>query len=271
VKILSKAAAQSKGKEEWKSKALHGKYPQRLDDPDVDQPGSLTWLRGAGLKAETEGFIIAAQDQSLCTNVYKSKIIRDGTDPKCRLCHQFEETIDHLISGCPVLARTEYLQRHDKIATYIHWLLCQHYNIDSADRWYEHKPKTVTENELATLLWDMPVHTDRQLAANKPDIIVKDHRLRTCTLIDVAVPSDRNTSIKTSEKLCKYEDLEIEVQRMWGMSTKTIPIVMGALGIVPKTFTHYASLLPINIKMSEIQKVALLGTAHILRRALSTK
>ena len=65
----------------------------------------------------------------------------------------------------------------------------------------------------------MPIHTHRQHKANKPDIIVKDHNNHQCMLIDIAVPSDRNTSIKTTEKLSKYKDLEIEIKRMWGMET----------------------------------------------------
>ena len=60
---------------------MHGKYPHRLEDPAVDCEKSLTWLRSAGLKAEREGFIIAAQEQSLnTTRVYKTKIIQDGSN-----------------------------------------------------------------------------------------------------------------------------------------------------------------------------------------------
>jgi len=105
---------------------------------------------------------------------------------------------------------------------------------------------------------------------HRPDIIVKDHENKECTFIDVAIPADKNTSIKTTEKLSKYKDLEIEVSRMWKMTTKTIPIIIGALGVMSKSFSHYAALLPIDIRSSEVQKITLLGTAHILRRALST-
>lgn len=45
-------------------------------------------------------------------------------------------------------------------------------------------------------------------------------------LIDIAVPTERNTSIKIIEKLFKYKDLEIEINRMWGMKTETVPIVL---------------------------------------------
>ena len=46
----------------WESKALHGKYPQQVKQADVDQGKTHRWLKAAGLKVETEGFIIAAQD-----------------------------------------------------------------------------------------------------------------------------------------------------------------------------------------------------------------
>ena len=54
----------------------------------------------------------------------------------------------------------------------------------------------VRESEDATILWNMQIHTDHKIAANKPDIVIKDHKTMTCKLIDVAVPSDSNTSIK---------------------------------------------------------------------------
>ena len=43
----------------------------------------------------------------------------------------------------------------------------------------------------------MPIHTDRKITANRPDIVIKDHKTKTCKLIDMAVQSDRNTSVKS--------------------------------------------------------------------------
>ena len=34
--------------------------------------------------------------------------IKNGTDPRCRLCKDKVETIDHLVAGCPILAPKEY-------------------------------------------------------------------------------------------------------------------------------------------------------------------
>ena len=44
---------------------MHGQYPARIKEADVDFKQTNNWLKGTGSKAETEGLIIAAQDQSL--------------------------------------------------------------------------------------------------------------------------------------------------------------------------------------------------------------
>ena len=82
--------------------------------------------------------------------------------------------------------------------------------------WSACEPATVTENQTATILWDMPIQTDKEIKANRPDIVVKDKKERTCLLIDMSIPTERNTSLKTMEKLTKYKDLEIEAARKCG-------------------------------------------------------
>ena len=80
----------------------------------------------------------------------------------------------------------------------------------------------------------MPIHTDREIRANKADIIIRDHTNQGCWIIDMAVPSDKNTLAKVVEELSKYKDLEIEIARLWKMETETIPVVIGALGDIRK-------------------------------------
>ena len=194
-----------------------------MKQADVDQDKTHRWLKAAGIKAETEGFIIAAQDQSLQTSWYQQNILwNPEVDPKCRLCGRFDETIDILVSGCPELAKTEYTHRHNKAAAHMHWKICKEFGIEVKERWYEHDPKTVIEKDSVTILCDMPIHTDKTIAANRPDIVLKNKKDKTCLLIDMTIPLDTNTSVKTTEKLTKYKDLEIEVQRMWGLKTTTV-------------------------------------------------
>ena len=104
-----------------------------MKQADVDQDKSHRWLKAAGLKAETEGFIIAAQDQNLPTRWYQhNELKKSDMDPKCRLymCGHFEETIDHLVSGCPELAKTEYVHRHNKAAAQMQWKICKEFGIE---------------------------------------------------------------------------------------------------------------------------------------------
>jgi hypothetical protein len=43
-------------------------------------------------------------------------------------------------------------------------------------------------------------HTDSEFTANSPDIIMQIKQVKTCTLIDVAIPTDRNVVQKEAEK-----------------------------------------------------------------------
>ena len=80
-----------------------------------------------------------------------------------------------------------------------------------------------------------------------------------------------DTSVKVVEKLSKYKDVEIEIARMWKMETETIPLVIGALGVIKKGLEKYVDKIPGTASSNELQKITFLGTAHILRKVLSIK
>jgi hypothetical protein len=87
-------------------------------------------------------------------------------------------------------------------------------------------------------------------------------------LIDVAVSGDRNVIKKEAEKILKYKDLTIEIQCMWNVRTKVIPAIIWATGTISKSFRKYVSNIPGKHEFKELQKTAILGTAHILRKVL---
>ena len=75
---------------------------------------------------------------------------------------------------------------------------------------------------------------------------------------------------KEAEKILKYKDLTIEIQRMWKVKTRVIPpVIVGATGTISKSFRKYISNIPGNHEVKELQKIAILGTAHILRKVLT--
>ena len=51
------------------------------------------------------------------------------------------------------------------------------------------------------MLWNQAVHTDREITANRPDIIIKITKGKTCTLIDVAIPADSNVVQKKRKEV----------------------------------------------------------------------
>jgi hypothetical protein len=138
--------------------------------------------------------------------------------------------------------------------------------------WYEHVPKSVETNQggKVTILWNQQVQTDRTVPSNKPDII-RDNEQGTCMLINVAISRDRNVIKKEADKILKYKykDLTIEIQRMWNVKTRVIPVVIGATGTISKSFRKHVSNVPGHHDVKELQKTAILGTAHILRKVLT--
>jgi len=136
--------------------------------------------------------------------------------------------------------------------------------------WYEHVPKSVEtiQGGKVTILWNQQIQTDRTIPNSKPDIIVHDNEKGTCMLIDVAISGDRNVIKKEAKKILKHKDLTIEIQRMWIVKTKVIPVIIGATRTISKSFRKYMRNVPGNHEVKELQKTAILGTAHILWKVL---
>jgi hypothetical protein len=137
------------------------------------------------------------------------------------------------------------------------------------NHWYEHVRKSVETGQEGniTILWNQQVQNDRTINNNKPDIIIREKG--TCMLIDVAISGDRNVIKKEAEKILKYKDLTIGIQRMWNVKPKVIPAIIGGTGTISKSFRKHVSNIPGNHEVKEIQETAILGTAHILRKVLT--
>jgi hypothetical protein len=112
------------------------------------------------------------------------------------------------------------------------------------------------------------VQVDRTIPNNKPDIIIRDNGKGTCTLIDVAIPGDRNVIKKQADTILKYKDLITETQRMWNVKTNETLVIILATGTISKSFRKYLSSVPGKHDIKELQKTAILGTAHTLRKVL---
>ena len=87
-----------------------------------------------------------------------------------------------------------------------------------------------------------------------------------CLLIDITISGDSNLNTKETGKLSSYGDRENEVSRMWEISTKFVPVVIGALGTIKKGLDRKLQLLPGQQSAMELPKITLMSTANIIRK-----
>ena len=73
---------------------------------------------------------------------------------------------------------------------------------------------------------------------------------------------------KETEKILKYKDLTIEIQHMWNVKTKVITVIIGVTGTISKSLRKCVNNIPGNHEVKELQKTAILGTAHICWKVL---
>ena len=138
-----------------------------------------------------------------------------SADPKCRMCGEADETVSHILTACKTLAATQYLRRHNEVARAVHWGICKAYDVEVSKSYWKHEPPDVVETQSVKILWDFEIQTDHHIPARRPDIVVRDKSRKKTTIIDIAVPEDRNIQQKEKEKIDKYQDLRLEVKRLW--------------------------------------------------------
>ena len=99
-------------------------------------------------------------------------------------------------------------------------------------------------------------------------MVVVDKKRRICKIIDVAFPEDRIAE-KEKEKVEKYQDLRRELQKIWIVRVKIIPLVGGSLGgALLEQFGNRLKECSITAEIRQAQKTVLLGTARILKRVI---
>ena len=113
-----KRSKEEKKLEDWEEKVLHGQYLRQNKEIRSDQ--CWAWLQNEDLKREAEILLVAAQDQSIRTNLVKAKIDKSQGDSLCQVCRKVDESKDHIVSGCNKLAQKENKRRHDNLGKIVH-------------------------------------------------------------------------------------------------------------------------------------------------------
>ena len=125
---------------------------------EVRSDRSWVWPQNEDLKGEKESLIIAAQNQSMRTNLAKEKFNKSQKDKLCRLCKKAGENIDH--SGKWLLVFCSELAQKENLGKTTHWKLARKCNFEVGDKWYEHEIESVLENKDYEILWDFSIQTD---------------------------------------------------------------------------------------------------------------
>jgi hypothetical protein len=85
------------------------------------------------------------------------------------------------------------------------------------------------------------MQNNRTIRNSKQDIIIRDIEKGTWMQIDVAISGDKNVIKKEAEKILKYEDFIIEIQPIWNVKEKMIPVIIGATATVSKLLRQHQS------------------------------
>jgi len=254
-------------------KFLHGTFYKELSLDFVNASASISWLKGGYLFPETEGFILAIQDRVIKTKNYRKFIMKDTSlNDHCRRCYRVSETIDHIVSGCSVLAGVEYVRRHNNVCNIIHQKLINLGKLlVTVEPYYKYKPDSVVENSDFKIYYDRTIITDKSISHNRPDIVWINKTAKITYLIDISVPNTNNLQQKYSEKLQKYTELSFEIKKMWKMSkVYIVPLIISATGIVPNSLLKNLELLKLSQNLViEIQKSVILNTCSIVRKFLN--
>ena len=122
-----------------------------------------------------------------------------------------------------------------------------------------------------TIIYDQVIVTTRPVGDTCPLIIVKDKITKKALIIDVSCPVDTNIGKKEREKMGKYVGLKVELQRMLGMDTEIVPIIIGGLGAIIKNLGDKLTEILGHPDRFMCQKICLLGSKQILTDVLKRK
>ena len=118
-------------------------------------------------------------------------------------------------------------------------------------------------------MWSFPIH---ESINNKPNLIEVDKINKTASLMGVAVPNDYNICNKCLQKIQAYANLSSEIKTLWALNkVQMTAIIVGGMGTSYKKVDDdilKLGLMNHKFQTEEAQKIALLGTAHIIRSFL---
>lgn len=226
VKTCLQKAVESKRIKIYKTKKQQSQFYQ-------EQEYECHFWLSQNLHGRKTSSIMTMLEQMVETRTWKVTrgLAQNG---RCRVCHERDETVEHLVAGCKVLANSEYLSRHNRALMIMAVAWAKEYELVGDEMvWYKERWErgTVLENERGKLVWDFEFHLRKTTTARRPDLILEDKENKKIWICDMACPQQRNIEAKRLEKLTKYRQLAYETrERRPQHEITVVPLVIGALG-----------------------------------------
>ena len=251
-------------KRTFAKEALQSEIPSKYDEADYG------WLKCNTYPRKTVS-IFALQEQMVEPRAWK-KIRGHIEDDKCRLCGEYRETIQHLLSGCKKLAGSEYVKRHNNTLKdlVVTWAV-EMGIMPEGTKWYAAKWEKgkVLENEGKRLYWDWKHKMRTNCTTRRPGLTLEDEEKKTMLLVDMACSNEVNRQVKLKckreEKIKKYGQLCFELREVTGCLGRG----MKELKTDMQKIFEYENEKELYTTMREMQKTVLWERESMIRKVLS--
>ena len=176
--------------------------------------------------------------QTLKTKCYqKTRSNETVNDTRCRLCHQKEESVKHLISNCGELAKKVYIDRHDNVLRCFFFpMLLQLGLVEKLPTWFTYENvKPIYENDKYEAYWNVPEYSGRdgkqEEEVPRPDgkiVMVEERKIY---LVEMTVSWIENRDVKYEYKRTKHKDIQVNLKLQFlDYDIDQITLVIDVLG-----------------------------------------
>ena len=270
VKTSLQKATEAKRIEIYRTKEQQSQFYQEQEEE------CHVWL-SQNLHGRKTSSIMTMLEQMVETKSWK--VSRGlAQDRRYRVCHERDETVEHIVAGCKVLANNEYFTRHNRALMIMAVNWAKEYKLVGDEMvWYkEHWERgAVFENDKRKLVWDFEFNLRKTTKARRPDLILEDKEKKKIWLCDMACPQQRNIETERIEKLTKYRQLAFETRgRRPDYVVTVVPLIIGAPGGGMRQVAKDVGMIFENNDVTkkticEMQKTVLMDSESTARKVLS--
>ena len=123
-----------------------------MTEKNYDLKTCLSWVEKCHLSSQSEAYIFGMQEMAIFTRWQERHILKIRESDLCRICKKESETTFHILAGCDSLAKKEYFDRHNSVAKYVHYQICNQYSIQTESKWHLHRPDEVYVDDKIELI-----------------------------------------------------------------------------------------------------------------------